>query len=128
MTQFDAGRPIYQQIAERIRNDMVSGRLESEAQIMSTNEYARAFRINPATVARAFNDLVEAGLIYKRRGLGMFVCPDAGQRLRAERRERFLAESVDPLVAEARLLGIPLEEVIERVRQADDAKGKKGEL
>lgn len=112
---FDERSPIYLQIAEQIKGQIVTGELQPDEQVMSTNQYADFYRINPATAAKGFHQLVEEGVLYKRRGLGMFVSPDAPSKLLAERRQRFFAEVVDPMVAEAGLIGIGLDEVIERI-------------
>ena len=114
---FDERSPIYRQIAEQIKADVLRGELEADEQIMSTNQYAAFFRINPATAAKAFQELVDEGVLYKRRGVGMFVSPDAPQRLRDERRERFLTDRLEPLVAEATYLGIPLADVISHIER-----------
>ena len=84
---FDGREPIYHQIAEAIRGEVLSGALEEEDQVMSTTQYATTYRINPATAAKAFAQLVDEGVLYKRRGVGMFVAPGAADRLRAERRK-----------------------------------------
>lgn len=115
---FEGRDPIYLQIADQIRTDVVSGALREEEQVMSTTQYATAYRINPATAAKAFAELVDEGTLYKRRGVGMFVAPGARERLVAGRRERFFAEVVDPVAAEARVLGIPLDDVVARLRTA----------
>ena len=112
---FDERSPIYLQIAEQIKGQIVTGELQPDEQVMSTNQYADFYRINPATAAKGFHQLVEEGVLYKRRGLGMFVSPEAPSKLLTERRQRFFAEVVDPMVAEARLIGIGLDEVIERI-------------
>ena len=114
---FDDGSPIYRQIAGRIKADVLSGALAADEQVMSTNQYAAFYRINPATAAKAFQHLVDEGVLYKKRGVGMFVSPDAPAALRAARRERFFGDVVDPLVDEARAIGIPLDDVIARIRQ-----------
>ncbi|NLF04286.1 MAG: GntR family transcriptional regulator [Actinomycetales bacterium] len=119
---FDGREPIYLQIAEQIREQVVSGTLGEDEQVMSTTQYATTFRINPATAQKAFAELVEEGVLYKRRGLGMFVAPGARERLLEGRRASFFAEVVDPVAAQARVLGIPLADVIARLEQrsADD--------
>lgn len=114
---FDDGSPIYRQIADRIRVDVLSGVLEPDEQVMSTTQYAAHFRINPATAAKAFQQLVDEGVLYKRRGIGMFVSPDAPERLRVEHRGRFFEDVVDPMVHEAVAIGIPLGDVVDRIRQ-----------
>jgi len=73
---------------------------------VSINQYDAFYRIDPATAAKAFQQLVEKGFLYKRRGIGMFVSPDSRERLRAQRRERFFADVVEPMAAEARAIGI----------------------
>lgn len=115
MSVFNDGSPIYRQIAEQIRTDILSGTLQEEEQVMSTNQYASFYRINPATAAKAFQKLVDEGVLYKRRGIGMFVSPGAREDLRSQRRDRFFAEVVDPMVAEARAIGIPLADIGHRL-------------
>ncbi|WP_166354287.1 GntR family transcriptional regulator [Phytoactinopolyspora limicola] len=121
---FDDRSPIYYQIAEAIKNDILSGALGADDQVMSTNQYAAFYRINPATAAKGFAQLVDEGVLYKRRGIGMFVSPDARQRLLTERRERFFAEVVDPMVDEARVIGIPLEEIVDRIQAGPQHNGE----
>ncbi|MBX5443857.1 GntR family transcriptional regulator [Sphaerobacter sp.] len=116
---FDDRSPIYRQIAEQIKQAILTGDLQEEEQVMSTNQYAAFYRINPATAAKAFQELVDEGLLYKRRGIGMFVSPGARERLRSQRRERFFADVVEPMVAEARAIGIPLREVIQWLEQRE---------
>jgi DNA-binding transcriptional regulator YhcF (GntR family) len=113
---FDDRSPIYRQIADQLRDDIVSGVLADDEQVMSTNQYAAYYRINPATVAKAFQELVDDGLLYKRRGLGMFVTPGAGERLRAERRARFVDEVLVPVIEQADRLQIPRDELIAAIR------------
>jgi DNA-binding transcriptional regulator YhcF (GntR family) len=112
---FDDRSPIYLQIAEGIKNDVLSGALKEDEQVMSTNQYAAFYRINPATAAKGFAQLVDEGVLYKKRGIGMFVSPEARARLRTERRERFFADVVDPMLAEARRIGIGVDEIVKHV-------------
>lgn len=113
---FDGRDPIYLQIADQIRADVLTGRLREEEQVMSTTQYATTFRINPATAAKAFAELVDEGVLYKRRGVGMFVAPDARRILREAGRERFFTDVVDPVAEQARVLGIDLADVVDRLR------------
>ncbi len=115
---FSDHAPIYRQIGDRIRADIVTGSLSADQQVMSTNQYASFYGINPATAAKAFQDLIDEGLLYKRRGVGMFVSPGAQEKLLAERRRKFFDEHVAPMIAEARALGISLEQVADQVRAA----------
>lgn len=117
---FDDRSPIFRQIADQIRTDILSGALREEEQVMSTNEYAAFYRINPATAAKAFKELVDEGVLYKRRGIGMFVSPGARDALRAQGRERFYAEVLEPTVAQAKHLGIPLREIVRYLERAEE--------
>jgi GntR family transcriptional regulator len=123
MNQFDDRSPIYRQIAARIEADVLSGVLGPDEQVMSTNQFAVTYRINPATAAKAFQALVEDEVLYKRRGVGMFVHPRAPERLRARRRSRFFADVVDPMVAEARAIGIPADEIVGRIAELTERAG-----
>jgi len=116
----DGDQPIYRQIAAHLRAAIVCGDLQSEDQVMSTNQYASFHRVNPATVAKGFQELVDEGLLYKRRGVGMFVSPGARERLLVERRARFRVEYLEPAVEEARRLGISADEMLAELRVALD--------
>lgn len=102
---------IYLQIAKMLEDGILRGIYPEETQVPSTNELARTLRINPATGAKGLNLLVEEGILYKRRGLGMFVAQGAARRILAKRREEFLEQYLKPLVAEARKLGLTTEEL-----------------
>jgi GntR family transcriptional regulator len=114
---FDDRSPIYRQIADQVKAEVVSGTLDGDQQVMSTNQYAAFYRINPATVAKAFQQLVDEQVLYKKRGIGMFVSPTARDALRARRRETFFSDVVDPMVAEAKAVGVPLAEVVARIER-----------
>jgi GntR family transcriptional regulator len=107
----DDGRPLFVQIAEQIEGAIIDGSLPEETQVPSTNELAAFHRINPATAAKGLNQLVAEGILYKKRGIGMFVAAGARDALRLRRREAFAQQYIDPLVTEASRLGIPLDEL-----------------
>lgn len=113
----DDSRPIFIQIAEQIENDILRGTLPEESQVPSTNEYAAFYRINPATAGKGVNVLIDSGILYKKRGIGMFVAEGSRARIIAARREQFHAEFVTPLVAEARSLGIGQAELTDMIRK-----------
>jgi len=102
----DEGKPIFVQIAEQIENDIIDGVYPPETQVPSTNEFAAFYRINPATAGKGVNLLVDEGVLYKKRGIGMFVSDVARERLVAKRRDAFREEYLRPLLAEAAKLGI----------------------
>ena len=117
----DESRPIFLQIAELIENDIISGALTEETQVPSTNEFAAFYRINPATAGKGVNLLVDEGILYKKRGIGMFVAAGAQSRLKTDRREQFQHEFVRPLVEEASKLGITAAQLSEMI----DKEGSK---
>ncbi len=102
----DEGRPLFLQIAEAIEDSIVDGALAEDAQAPSTNELAAFYRINPATAAKGVAVLADKGLLIKRRGIGMFVADGARGILLGERRAVFAERFIDPLLAEARTLGL----------------------
>ncbi|MGL3805981.1 GntR family transcriptional regulator [Paeniglutamicibacter sp. R2-26] len=118
MSVFDDSRPIFLQIAELIENDIVSGTLGEESQVPSTNEFAAFHRINPATAAKGVNLLVDSGILYKKRGIGMFVSTGARERLLDERRQDFQVQFIQPVAREARKLGISGEELSLMIKQS----------
>ncbi len=112
---FDGPEPIYLQIAQMIRAQVLAGELAEEEQVMSTTQFATTFRINPATAAKAFSGLVDEGVLYKRRGLGMFVSPGAREKLLAEHRSTFFDEVLAPALAQADILDIPTSAIVDYV-------------
>lgn len=113
----DEGRALFLQIAESVENSIVEGALAEEDRAPSTNELAAFYRINPATAAKGIAMLTEKGVLYKRRGIGMFVAAGARERLLAERRAGFADRYLDPLIAEARKLGLGADDLAALLRE-----------
>ncbi len=111
MAGFDESRPIFLQLAEMLEDGIISGAFPEEGQIPSITEYSAALKINPATALKGINLLVEEGLIYKKRGVGMFVSTGARENLLQKRRESFYVNLAKPAAREARALGLSLEEL-----------------
>ncbi|MCC8104123.1 MAG: GntR family transcriptional regulator [Lachnospiraceae bacterium] len=105
-------KSIYIQIREMIENDILRDILLEEERVPSTNELARAYSINPATAAKGVNLLVDEGILYKKRGIGMFVATGAKAKIMEKRKQNFYDDYVKRLVAEAKSLGITKEELI----------------
>ena len=116
MTTIVEGRAIFQQIAEYVEDSIIDGSLTEEAKAPSTNELAAFYRINPATAAKGVSLLVDKRILYKRRGIGMFVATGARTRLLAERESTFTDNFVEPLLAEAAKLGLSVDTVVDLVR------------
>ncbi len=113
----DDNRPIFAQIAERIEEDILAGRLAEEEQVPSTNQFASLYQINPATAAKGVNLLVDQGILYKKRGVGMFVATGSRERLMEKRRELFFEQYVVAMLREAKRLGIEEEQVIAMIQK-----------
>jgi len=111
------GRALFLQIAEAIEDQIVDGGLGEESQAPSTNELAAFYRINPATAAKGVNMLVDSGVLYKRRGVGMFVTAGARDRVLSARREAFADRYLEPLLTEARRLGISPSDLSALIRE-----------
>ena len=107
----DDSKPIFLQVAEHIENDILDGTIPEESQVPSTNEISAFYRINPATAGKGVNLLVEKEILYKKRGIGMFVSPGARAKLRDRRREQFTDRYLRPLLIEARKLGLSAAEL-----------------
>ncbi|AZZ55897.1 GntR family transcriptional regulator [Rathayibacter iranicus] len=115
----DDSRPLFLQIAEQIENDIIAGALAEETQVPSTNEFAAFHRINPATAGKGVNLLVDDGVLYKKRGIGMFVAAGAPARLIEKRRMQFRDQYVAPLLAEAAKLSLSTEQLADMIRAGD---------
>ncbi len=114
---FHADRPIYLQLAEAIENEILKGTLGEDEQVPSTTEISVKAKINPATALKGMNLLVDEGILYKRRGVGLFVKAGAGQRIFAKRRAQFYDSFVAALLAEAKKLAISKEELIAMIER-----------
>ena len=108
-------KSIYLQIREMIEQDILRDILLEEERVPSTNELAKLYAINPATAAKGVNLLVDEGILYKKRGIGMFVATGAKEAIRKKRREHFFENYVKDMLTEAANLGISKEELIEMI-------------
>lgn len=113
--RFDAQKPIYIQLADWLSDLIISGSIPEGGQVPSTTEISVQYKVNPATALKGINMLVEKGIIFKKRGLGMFVSDGAVEKLRAERRELFQKTYVDKLCEEAKKLGISKNEIVQMI-------------
>ena len=114
----DESRPIFLQVAELIEADILSGILPEGAQAPSTTDIAAFHRINPATALKGVTILVDAQILEKRRGIGMFVTAGARERILTRRRETFEADFITPLLFEADALGLSPDQIITLIRKA----------
>ena len=113
-------KSIYIQIKEMIEDDILRDVLLEEERVPSTNELARLYAINPATAAKGVNLLVDEGILYKKRGIGMFVATGAKAQIQVKRRKQFYDNYVKSLMAEAMSLGITKKELVAMILDAKD--------
>lgn len=114
-------KSIYIQISEMIERDILRDIILEEEKVPSTNEIAKLYAINPATAAKGVNILVDRGVLYKKRGIGMFVAKGAKEMIKEKRKEDFYDNYVKKLLLEASNIGITKEEL---VRMIEDSQGE----
>jgi len=112
----DVEKPIFVQFAEGLEDNILKGVFGEESQVPSTTEVAIKFRINPATANRGVNLLVDQGIIYKKRGIGMFVAIGAREIIAAKRRSAFYESFVLPLLDESKKLNITTDDIIAMIK------------
>lgn len=115
--EFDDVRPIFVQIAEQIEDGILSGVFPEETQIPSTTEISVTYKLNPATALKGINILVEEEIVYKKRGLGMFVSTGAVKVIRAKRKEQFYDNYIRRLTEEATKLQLSKSEILEMIER-----------
>ena len=113
-------KSIYLQIAEMIETDILRDILLEEERVPSTNELAKLYAINPATAAKGVNILVDEGVLYKKRGIGMFVSAGAKEAILSRRKNEFYDNYVKKLLEEAASIGLGKEEVIQLIQSGKE--------
>ncbi len=109
--------PIYRQLRQRIATLILNGAIKEGEPIPSVRQVAADYQINHLTVAKAYQELVEQGLVEKRRGLGMFVLPGARDQIAASERDKLLEDELPRLLVRARQLGISESELNAHIKQ-----------
>ena len=109
-------QPIFQQIMERIESDILTGVYSVDDLIISTTQIAKVYNVNHTTAVKAISKLTDAGILYKKRGIGMCVAEGAKEKIAVRRKDIFLNVTIAAMLTEARTLGIPLEDLIESIR------------
>ena len=103
---FKDNKAIYLQIADRIGDDVLSGKLAADAKIPSVREMAAQIEVNANTVARTYEYLQQSGIIYTKRGLGYYVAPDARDTIVRRRREQLMQGEMDYFLGQLKAVGI----------------------
>lgn len=108
-------KSIYIQIKEMLERDILKDIILEEEKVPSTNELAKLYAINPATAAKGVNLLVDEGILYKKRGIGMFVATGAKEAIKKKKREHFFEDYIKGMLMEAASLGFTKEDLIEMI-------------
>ena len=122
----DESQPIYIQIAEIIEDEILKENIEEEERVMSTNELSEFYQINPATAGKGLNLLVDQGILYKKRGMGMYVAEKAREKIIDKRKNEFHKQYIKDVVKEAVKLGITKQELLMMIKNIDFEEIKEG--
>lgn len=113
----DSNKLIFEQVAEIVENQILDGLLKTDDQSPSTNEFANAYGINPATARKGLNILVDEGVLIKKRGMGMFVTKDAKEIIKEKRKKEYLENILPDLINNLKLLEISKEDLIKEIEK-----------
>ncbi len=116
---FSNDKSIFLQVARMIENEILRDILREDEQSLSTHELARLHNINPNTAAKSLSTLMTEGILYKKRGVGMFVANGAKEKILTKRRAEFLGTYIKPLLHEAKVMGIDKAEIIKLITEED---------
>jgi GntR family transcriptional regulator len=112
MIHWNDKEPIYVQIRDMIASAIIDGSLAPGETLPSVRAFSGDYQVNPITVSKAYQELVELGAVAKRRGVGMFVCDNAGELLLNTERGKFMRDEWPKLEKKLKRLGITLEELL----------------
>lgn len=118
---FTNDKPIFQQMADRLEDEILADTYHDDDRIPSVREYAVTLEVNTNTAVKAYEQLARESIIYNKRGLGYFVTPGARKQILEERRRAFLQQTLPELFRQMQLLGLELGD-IERVWTAELSK------
>jgi GntR family transcriptional regulator len=119
-TQWNDSQPIYWQLKERTMAMILDGTLAEGDALPSVRTVASEFQLNPITVSKSYQALVDEGLVEKRRGLGMFVMDGARKKLISSEREKFIQEEWPSMVSRISQLGLDVEDLLRAARQQQE--------
>lgn len=117
---FENGMPIFIQIKESIKDDIMGGVYEVDELIISTTQISKLYSVNPATAVKSVSLLVDEGIVYKKRGIGMCVADGAKEKITAERTAQFYEQTVSATISEAKKLHINKENLIKIISEVKD--------
>lgn len=112
-------QPVFIQIMENIESNIITGVYQTDDLIISTTQISKVYSVNPTTAVKAISKLTDAGILYKKRGIGMCVAEGAREKITKRRRDFFLNQTIDAMLAEAKTLGISLEELVSVIKNKE---------
>ncbi len=115
--EFTKDMPIYLQLKKLVEEGILSDTYSSDDSLPSIRSLAQAYRLNPQTVASAFSELVNDGVVYKKRGLGFYISEDAKEKLLKMRRAEFYEKDVREFAKSVSFLGIDVSEICEMLKK-----------
>ena len=115
-TMFTSDKPIYLQMADRMKEEILSGTYSDDMRIPSVREYGILLQVNTNTAVKCYEQLSRDGIIYQRRGMGYFVTAGARDRIMQQRKDEFFQTTCPQLKKDLELLGITIEEFIEHIK------------
>jgi len=119
-------QPIFQQIMETIESDILTGIYKTNDLIISTTQIAKVYSVNHTTAVKAISKLTDAGILYKKRGIGMCVAEGAKEKISTQRKDVFLNQTIKAVLTEAKNLDIPLENLITAITTMANTTNSKG--
>lgn len=123
--KFDESTPIYLQIKKEIENAIINKSIKEEKAIDSIRIMAKQYRLNPQTISNAISELLNEGILYKKRGIGMFVEKGAQKKLKAKTYEEFIEADLQNMITKSRSLGISKKELLNLIENSYDKGGEK---
>ena len=115
-------QPVFIQIMEIIENDIITGVYQTGDLIISTTQISKVYSVNPTTAVKAISKLVDAGILVKKRGIGMCVAGGARVKIFRKRKNFFLNQTIEALVIEAKMLGISTRELIDVIKNKEGTR------
>ncbi|MCL2111062.1 MAG: GntR family transcriptional regulator [Clostridiales bacterium] len=116
----NSSQPVFVQIMETIESDIITGVYQTDDLIISTTQISKVYSVNPTTAVKAISKLTDAGILYKKRGIGMCVAEGAREKITARRKDVFMNQTVAALLAEAKTLGISIDELTGVIKDSAD--------
>ena len=108
---FTNDKPIFQQMADRLSDEILASVYQDDDRIPSVREYAVTLEVNTNTAVKAYEQLARENIIYNKRGMGYYITPGAREQILKERRRAFLEQQLPELFRQMRLLGLGLKEI-----------------